>query len=66
MEENIDDRTLFMVKFLYHTGLRIKEACGLLQSDLNWQYGDKSRFPTAKIRLEITKSEAGIRDIYLS
>ena len=55
-----------MVKFLYHTGLRIKEACGLLQSDLNWQYGDVSKFPTAKIRLEITKIEAGIRDIYLS
>ena len=36
MEENIDGRTLFMVKFLYYTGLRIKEACGLLQSDLNW------------------------------
>ena len=44
---------------MFETGVRIKEYCGLRWDDVNLKTG------VVKIRREITKTDAGVRKIYM-
>ena len=49
-------RTELLMKFLYSSGLRIGETCGLTSEHVNFEKGE------GFITRDITKSDAGVRD----